>query len=282
MKKILVSLIVLSFLSCKKEDATTLNDIVLLSSGDSEVVSENNKMDNIFDDLHGVSEKGKTENESNTTRTGAVSCPSISLVDTVLTLDFGTGCLYNYKQRKGKIEMHFTGRYRDEGTVVVTNLIDYEVQDLRFGTGYVKLDGVHIVENLGLINGNMTWSVKVNDGKVTYADGKESTWNTSRTRTLIDEGTTAPFDEVYEIQGTSAGVTKNGTSYSMEISTSNPIVFDWSCWFETNMPKSGGITLFEEGAYDRAIDYSYNKDESVDCDRSVSVKYGEISLNLDL
>lgn len=282
MRKIIYSLIVLSFLSCKKDNDTSFDNDLILSSGDSDVVSENNKMDNIFDDLHGVSEKGKTENESTNTRVGAVSCPSVSLVDTVLTLDFGTGCLYNYKQRKGKIEIHFTGRYRDQGTVVITKLIDYEVQDIRFGTGFVKLDGEHVVENLGLIDGDMTWSVNVTDGKVTYSDGSVSTWNTSRTRTLVSEGTTAPFDETYRIEGYSNGITKNGTAYSMEISTSNPLIFDWECWFQSNMPKSGEITLFEEGAYDRSIDYSYNKSESEDCDRSVKVTYGTISLNLDL
>lgn len=285
MKKIILPLLILSLFSCKKDE----EQIVILSAGDSDVVVENNQMDNMYDDLFSVSEKAKREEQessSNNLRTNATSCHTVDLdlTNKLITVDFGTsGCLYNNKMRKGKVLISYTGNFMDAGTKITTTLEDYEVKNLVVDpSNYLQVKGTQVVENKGLVDGKMTWSVDVSDGEVLFTDGTTSTWSTSRTRTLIDEGTSSWFDEVYSIVGTAAGNTRKGTAYSMEIDSSNPLVFDWECWFESNMPKSGKVTMFEEGAYDRSINYSYNKDENEDCDRSVQVTYGEFSLNLDL
>lgn len=281
MKKIALILFLASaFLSCKKdkeEDKTVISD--------NSVVTENNQMDNMFDDLYGTSEKGKRDNENTSNlRVGATECPTANVENSVITLDFGTeGCLYNNKSRKGKIQIQYTGKFMDKGTVITTTLVNYEVQNVLFGLGYVKVEGTQVVENLGEIDGKMTWSVKVSNGKVTHTDGSVSTWETTRKRVLLDAGNVLlPFDEVYAISGTSSGVTKKSINYSMTIDENDPLIFDWTCWFKSQMPKDGKINLFEEGVVDRSIDYGYQKDAAEQCDKSVTVTYGGYSFNLDL
>ena len=281
MKKLVLSVLMVSaLLSCKKDKEEDEKTVI----SDNSVVTENNQMDNMYDDLYGTSEKGKRDNEGTSNkRIGATGCPNVSLANSVITLDFGTeGCLYNNKSRKGKVQIHFTGDYMTKGTVITTTLVDYQVQNALFGLGYVKVEGTQVVENLGEIDGKMTWSVNVTNGKVTHADGLVSTWKTTRKRVLLDAGSILPFDEVYAISGTSSGVTKKAINYNMSIEENDPLIFDWTCWFKSQMPKDGKINLFEDGVVDRSIDYGYQKDAAEQCDKSVTVTYGGYSFNLDL
>lgn len=190
-----------------------------------------------------------------------------------IVLDFGTGCSDIYGvERSGKIMIHYTGKYKDEGAVITVALLDYVVDG-------VSVAGSKTVINLGYVNGNLQWEIDVDDAELEDSDGNQYSWESLRYRTLTEtDSSFITLDEVYEVHGTASGVDRDGVSYEVVVNENNPLEIDIECWLTTRMPKSGIITISPEGKLDREVDYSAGGV----CDRQVDLTIGENTVTLSL
>jgi hypothetical protein len=163
-----------------------------------------------------------------------------------ITLDFGTtNCLgHDGRNRRGKVIANFTGPYRDSGTVVTISTDDYHVQDH-------KVEGTKVITNTGRnANNNLVFTVDVINGKITDPDGETITWESTRTNEWMEgDSTLVLLDDVYHVEGTGGGVSRNGNSFTVEITQTLEIHL--SCrWVE-----SGEITLIPDGLDPRILNY---------------------------
>lgn len=292
MKKRIVMMAVfavgLSLLSCKKdkEDDTPNKDETVLDSG-TQSSQDNNKQQREFDDVMNLSFIAINESisSSNNAKKASDLCASVSLNadKKEITISFPEeGCEYNGITRKGKVILNYTGHYEDEGSVIKISLENYRVQNTFASQDFVKVEGVETITNKGLVSGKMNWVVNVSDAKLTFENGEESTWQSTQTRILFDEGTSSPFDEIYHIYGNASGVNRKGGAYTASIIKEDPVIFDYPCWISKRMLVGGTITVKPEGEVIRSVDYGYEKVPGESCDRSVTITYGTFSFNIDL
>lgn len=193
-----------------------------------------------------------------------------------LTIDFGpTNCAGNDgKNRKGKIVVTITGKYRTPGTVITIKPDNYYVNDN-------KIEGTKTVTNNGRNNaGNLSYSVEV-VGKITTTDNKTIEWKSSRTREWI-EGESTTFwthgingitDDVYSITGTGSGVNRDGRKFEAAITTPLRVQF---CGLKIEITK-GVIELQPEDLKKRVIDYGNGS-----CDNQAVVTIGKKTYTVNL
>ena len=122
-----------------------------------------------------------------------------------ITLDFGTGCKSKDGiERKGKIQLIYSGSLLLPGSKVVTSFEEFEVDGL-------KIQGTRTITNGGfnLLAGSIILNVAVQNTKITWSDGKFITLEVKQTRTIKLSGSN------YEtsITGTNYGVSTDGLSY---------------------------------------------------------------------
>nr|AIA14175.1 Unknown Function [uncultured bacterium] len=184
------------------------------------------------------------------------------MVDTVSTphnvlIDFGDDdCIgEDGRIRKGKIFVTYSGRYREEGTVITVTPDDYTVN------GY-SVNGTKTITNMGEnADGHVYFTIAV-DGSITAPGGAwTSQWQSNRIRTWIEgESTITIWDDAYEITGTASGTNRNGIDYNILITS--PLRAEIGCrWLV-----SGTLVLTPEGYDPRTIDFGTGE-----CNNSFSV-----------
>ena len=175
-----------------------------------------------------------------------------------ITVDFGAGCIgANGFSRKGKVIFNYTGSFLVPGSSVTTTFEGYEVNGL-------KLDAVRTLSNTGvnLQNLEISLNVKIQDGKVTWPDGKTSSFAGDQVR-KITMGSTG-----YEISvsGNGNGETRGGKSYTAEITES--LTVSQSCLESgISVPNKGKVTL-KFTLFSATVNYGIGE-----CDKKVEVTY---------
>lgn len=240
---LLLACATLVFAACRK-DKDDDEDLDL----DYTSASDNARAEDAFSDM--LSEVDKAV-EANGLRGTDADCDPVVSFDTLssprtITIDFGTeNCTANNgRTRRGRILVSYTGRYRDEGTVITITPQNYYVNDNH-------VQGTKTVTNLGLNgDGHLHYSVVV-DGSLTAADGSwTATHQANRTRTWIEgEGTATIFDDVYLITGSGSGVNRNGNAYSVNITSALRVAV--GCRYIT----AGTVEITPENKPVRTIDY---------------------------
>ncbi|CAN5596079.1 hypothetical protein BH11BAC2_BH11BAC2_05100 [soil metagenome] len=242
----------LGFVACKKENDN--NDVDTTSSIDNAVA------DASFNDVVNISDEAATGSLESYRTLGneriATTCASIT-VDTIanphlITIDFGTtDCLCkdgNY--RRGIIYVSFVGAYRDSGSTHIITFNNYFIN-------YNQLTGTKTVTNNGRNgSGNLSYTINVNGTLIWDAQygGGTSTYTSSRTREWIAGELTPQWgDDVYLIDGTSSGTTRNGSAYTLNTSAGDPLRKEIGFRHFT----SGTIEFTPAGKATRYIDYSY-------------------------
>jgi hypothetical protein len=189
-------------------------------------------------------------------------CATVTL-DTVssprsVTIDFGTtNCVCkDGRNRRGKINATYTGRYRASGTVITISFDNYFVNDN-------QVKGTKKITNNGYNNaGHLVYSVEVT-GQINKANnGGTISWTSTRQREWV-AGENTPLvltDDTYSITGTASGTNSSGVSYTINIT--QPLVRAMSCrWFE-----SGKLEVTPDGKATRTLDYGNNG-----CDANATV-----------
>ncbi len=246
-QSLLLSLLALTVVACRKESDSPIDR-------DYTAAVDNDRAEVFFTDALKMSDAAYKD--------GDLPCAVAVTIDTVavphtMLIDFGTtNCTAaDGRTRRGRLNVIFTGRYRDPGTVITITPEDYYVNDHR-------LQGVKTVTNAGLNEqGQPFFSVTVN-GTVTAPDGSwTSTHNYQRTRTWIEGAATLNWlDDVYLISGGGSGVNRNGVPFTVAITA--PLRVELDCpWIV-----SGVLQIVPSNLAVRTVDYG-----SGTCDSQVTV-----------
>lgn len=242
--------------SCKKDKE---NEYSIYSSQD------NSRAEDLFNDVFKVVDEVASDTDG--IRGGmSSSCIDNIVVDTTSTpmsllIDFGDDDCESSdgRVRKGSILVTFTGRYREEGTVIVYTPNEYSVN------GYV-VDGTKTITNLGENGlGNIEFAIEIEDGEITAPDnGYTMTWEASRIREWVaGDNSWFLIDDEYEISGSSSGINRNGIPYTTQITS--PLRAEFICPYIT----SGVLEIVPEGRETRVVDFGGG-----DCNNTVTVTVG--------
>lgn len=281
----LMILIVLTFIGCNKEN----DDIIIDNTSTS--ARDNATAENMFADIKKVVEEaaddeGQTnKNTGNPNKTGYTfgSCATVSInpawIDPnwpkVMEIDFGaTNCTGVYGvNRRGKLIVTLTGKYRDSGTTLTIQTQDYYVND-------IKVEGTKTITNNGYnSNNNLEFTVSVNNGQITYQNNTTTTWATSRTNEWIEGDSTTLFthgfagicDDVYLITGSANGVNQKRNPYTVTITS--PLRKEVCCrWLV-----SGTLEIVPNGLDPRIVDFG-----SGDCDNQATVTINNNTYNIPM
>tara|TARA_B100000767_G_scaffold239714_1_gene235095 strand:+ start:348 stop:1139 length:792 start_codon:yes stop_codon:yes gene_type:complete len=190
------------------------------------------------------------------------SFPSYNLIDNnTLIINFGTNCIYNQKLYSGKIIVTYSGNYRDSLSLITTNFDNYHVNNN-------LIQGERIVTNEGRnSNGNMWFTIAVNNGSITTPQNGTINWESNSTREWISGQNTNYniLDDTYKISGNASGNSANGNDFNALIT--NPLVIHLDC-YSSCLAKSGTAKVSPNGYPDRIIDYG---DSICDCNFDVTI-----------
>jgi hypothetical protein len=238
--------------ACRKEDKVD-PDL------DYTTAVDNARAEDYFTDLLSAVDDAA---EANGLRAANDACAPTVTIDTLvmphtMIIDFGpVNCTAsNGRMRRGILNVTFTGRYRDVGTVITITPQDYYVNDNH-------VEGTKTVTNMGLNNDGDPWFTVAVSGTVTASDGSwTATHQANRTRTWVQgDDTLTPFDDVYLITGSGSGVNRNGLSYTVSITQALRVAI--GCPWIT----AGTVEIVPSGKPARTINYG-----SGSCDGSYSV-----------
>jgi hypothetical protein len=175
-----------------------------------------------------------------------------------ITVDFGTGCTgSNGITRKGKVIFNYTGSFLVPGSDVTTSFVGYEVNGL-------KVEGSRTLTNTGvnLQNLEISLTVKMQNGKVTWQDGKTSTFSTDQVRRI----TMASSGYEVSVTGKGEGKTRGGKSYTAEI-TEALIVTQACLESGISVPNKGKVNL-NFSIFSATVDYGAGE-----CDKKLQINY---------
>jgi hypothetical protein len=241
--------------SCKKPQET---DIVDAASVEDNSIAEKH-YDAMFDEVDdaaaasGIGSRGKKYTISLDTMNSSK----------VMTLDYGDSNVLcdDGVCRRGKIIVSWTGRYRDNGTVIQITTSNFYQND-------IKIDGTKKVTNMGR-NGSsqMYWNIEV-IGSITDTDGRTFTWSSNRVRTWVAGEATKliRFDDKYTVTGNSQGKNRKGVNFTSIITKA--LYIELNCKYlltagtieiaNADQPSRKVIVDFGSGTCDNVGTYTVN------------------------
>ena len=260
MKKIVLALSILTILlySCKDEDAINTPNLASTQATQDHLFAEQ-----VFNDVGYIVETAFSENITKK------SYPTYTIIDgdslniDILIINFGPNNILfpnnGGKLRKGKINITYTGRYRDSLTVITTTFDNYYVDNN-------LIQGERVVTNKGKnLSSNMWFTIAINNASINTSNGIIN-WESDRKREWVSGRSTYEiYDDNYIITGSASGTGVNSNSFIMEIT--DTLNVDLSC-LPYCVIKSGTAKISPNGYADRIINYG---DSLCDCNFDVSV-----------
>lgn len=237
------------FTSCKKKQDDMDND--------TSAAGDNALAEATYNDVHNIADQASTGTLTsysptfNSNEKGLLSsCATVTINTTVnphtITVDFGTvNCqCSDGRNRRGIINITYTGNYRDSASTHTITFTNYYVNDN-------QVLGTKTVTNIGRnAAGHSVFSISVNGTIIKANNGGTITWTSSRTREwIIGESTPNCSDDVYLISGSASGTNTSGNSFTAQIT--NPLRRELSCRHFV----SGTFTLTPSGKATRTIDF---------------------------
>jgi len=138
-----------------------------------------------------------------------------------VTIDYGDGCVcFDGKFRKGAVILHFTGPLRRTGSVLTITLREFYVNR-------AHIEGVKTISNLSA-GGAVKFAVSIEDGKVTWPNGRGFTYvGTKTVAQVAGMDTRVVKDDIYEIERRNKTVYANGVTVVKN--TETPLIRKISC-----------------------------------------------------
>lgn len=275
----------LFFSSCQKDKSGSNPDdakAVATATADEQMLEAN--FNTVFDDAAGIDDLtvgedigiygstgsgifSKSVNAGTETRTTArcftvtVTPKEKAVFPKNVTLDFGSGCDAGGHIRRGKIIFTYSGRLQVPGNQVVTSFENYSIDSF-------SIEGKHTLTNSAPAGANQkSFSTKVENAKVTNTQsGKWWTWKSERVFKQTEGNGTVffPWDDVYTLDGQSAGSTSPGVNWTSEIT--NPLTKKMTCrWLvsgkvEIRVNNTVGSLDFGNGECDNEANLTVNGD----------------------
>jgi hypothetical protein len=243
-----------AFQSCKKSDAAA-DEQITTTAEDLSANEDYAEQIDLDADL-AIEERG-----------GGSECPTVTFAQpegtwpNTITVDFGESCTRpDGRVLSGKLIINQSAAIRTAGAVRSVTHENFYVDD-------VKVEGTRTWTNNGQ-NAEGLWSYTktATDMKLTFEDGSTTTWNKTRTSTLVEGGGTATHrDDVWSSTGIASGLNRNGQEFSATIT--EPLVKEAACrWI------SAGSIEFKIGIRTRSLDFGDGT-----CDRlgTVTLANGE-------
>lgn len=250
----------LVFVSCNRQKEALFDQSAF---DNANADAQFNDLDNLVSDfMNSNSDQLRSTGEPSTERTNRFrNCGTVTIDTETKTaiIDFGTGTTCNDgRTRSGKIRITYTGRYIDAGSIITAVPEDYFVNN-------VKVEGTKIITNVTQPNQPITHTVVVNNGKLTFPDNATFTWQANRVRVWQQgQSDLNPFNDVFQITGTTSGVNRRGKNFTAEITT--PLIVKTECWLQgIRKPVSGVYVVTGENAQ-KTADFGNGT-----CDRNVTV-----------
>jgi hypothetical protein len=266
----IAALAVLSFSSCKKDSSSATIDEASVNLADDDAVA-----DVVYEDVFNTADNATIildqmgSPEARSVVVPVDSCPSITITrpasglwPRIVTVDYGTSCVgSNDNVRSGKIIIEVTGPRMQVGSKRTITFADYYFND-------IKVEGTKVLENMGFnSNQNLTVSVRLTDGKLTFPDGTTIERSTDHLREWTAGLLTKNiWDDECLITGTATGKNIEGVTYKNAIMTA--LHWTRACRFIV----SGVVKIEREGALPVQIDYGTG-----DCDAKAVVTTGDVS-----
>ncbi len=255
---------------CKKDNDSDTEDITTTAEDVGQAESVSSDVDNMTAEVARMSSfSPDASQDPSFDQFNFASCATVTndSVNHVLTFDFGTGCVgRDGRTRSGQVIVNYTGTgYFVAGSSWV----------ITFNNHYVNgrhVEGTRTVVNNGLNgDGNMTWTIDVQNMKITRPDGTWRSWNGQRTREMVSGfGDNTWTNDVYLINGAFSGTNSAGETVT---GTLTNVRRDHSCHFIT----SGTIVITPSGRPSRTIDFG-----SGDCDDLATVSRNGVSRTIHL
>jgi hypothetical protein len=248
----------LVFTSCQRERDT-----------DTTETTETALLERTNDDVLNIADQGNTGSLGQfKTRGGCatVTRDTINIPHTI-TIDFGTtNCLgQDGKNRRGIINVSYTGKYKDSGSVKTITSSNFYVNDNK------------VVMNKTVVNhgknaaGNTYYTIDAIDSIYKANNAGTIAWTTSRMREFTaGENTVQWIDDMYKVTGTASGMRANGLTWSMNIT--QPLVIDCSCVYHI---VSGQMQMQPQGKALRTMDYGNGA-----CDNAATVTINNKTFNI--
>lgn len=244
----------LLFAACKRAGNSN-NDISSLTDDDKAYGADQAAMEKENNDVISIADVAANTGSGGLLKgapSDLASCATVTndSVSGILTIDFGTMlCTGNDGRiRSGKIIVHYTGHYKDAGSVHTITYENYIVNGN-------QLTGSKTVTNMGMNNaGNYYYNITVNDtlwmGTAASNNGFRS-WTSERVRTWVTGyNTPQRSDDSYDITGSATIHRRNGHVFTANITSALRIATNCE-WIEQGTvqitPQSGNNV--------RTIDY---------------------------
>ncbi len=258
MKKtaILFSIISIIFISCKDENISEIPQIGYNQSTQDYLYAQN-----IYNDVIRTVYESFDENTTSTTCLNYLTNNTdTSDVDTLI-LNFNNNCVYNNKIRSGKIIITYKGLLNETSSIFTINFDNYYINGN-------SVKGEIEIENQGLTNNNVYYSIKVTNGIVARSNGGSVNIELNESREWVNgKNTDNVLDDSYKITGNSSGNGSNNTSFTIEII--DTLYFDLGCSLSSEcLIKSGAVRISPDGYTDRIINYG---DSLCDCNLILTI-----------
>ncbi len=276
MKKLLSYVVLLALLSSSLYSCQHDKE----AADDSTTIEDHSSAQTTTDELTLLTSEAVSVTEGSKPASGTffyASCVTIThtSAEKKITIDFGTGCTgIDGRLRKGKINITYTGPYRTAGSVITTIPENFYID------GH-KLEGTKTVTNVTTTSTKPAFNIKVEGGKITYADGTSIHFTSNRTREWTTGSQTMNLeDDGYLITGTWSGKNRSGRSFTASIASDNPLFIKLTCLFSkpiTRHPVQGILTIKPEGLKERVIDYGQGT-----CDNEATLTIGRFTKTITL
>jgi len=142
-----------------------------------------------------------------------------------ITIDFGSGCTArDGRTRKGKITVVYTGHLFISGNSATTNFDNYYLDN-------IKVEGTHKLTNTGTPD-KKSYTTQVTNAKLSLSNGNYIQWNSSKTVTQQEGGTTPliALDDAYSMTGQADGsVLMNGKYFQWSTAITAPLTKRFTC-----------------------------------------------------
>jgi hypothetical protein len=233
-------------LSCNKDTGTAESDLLDVNS------VEKSSLDAmiIFEDLNVFAETGMGTGNLKSGNLDIGNCPVISFniiqAPLTLTLDWGTRCTgADNVIRSGKIVVTLSGLMNVVNSVATFKFVD-------FVTDGKKISGVHKITYMGpnAIN-NWPRYTALTEATITYPDKSVETYRAEIWR-LQSSGkeTLSVLDDTWRMEGSSSGVSKNGTKWASK--STSALVKKGDCkWISSGKwvitPEIGAVRTIDFG-----------------------------------
>lgn len=199
-----------------------------LSDADIDMAEDNTAIDAVYEEIqqtvdqeistldqNGYQDLHLKSTSDDICRIVTVDRPDSTRFPKVVTIDYGDGCTNVVNgdtiTKKGIIEITVTGRYFIAGSQRIITFKDFFINNM-------QIEGTRSITNNGYNdNGNLEFSIKLEEGKVTIDDTIVITRNSSRVREWYIGNRWDRGDDEYIITGSTYGVNARGENYSREI-----------------------------------------------------------------